>query len=180
MTEKELRADAISEVAELVGTRPEWLDALINFETGGTYDPMKKNPVSSARGLIQIVDASAQDLGYRDSLEAVTKNPTFYSQLDNVVLPYLLRWKKKFGSLDTQQKLYMTVFYPVAVTWPEEKEFPVEVQKLNPGIKTPKDYISHVNRRLVVGNLTFPKATPILLIALAGIGVYFWMKSGRK
>ena len=29
---------------------PRWLQDMIYFETGGTMDPKKKNPVSSARG----------------------------------------------------------------------------------------------------------------------------------
>ncbi len=48
--------------------------------------------------------------------------------------------------LNTQQRLYMSVFYPEARDWPLSTKFPAKVQKQNPGIVTVNDYIAGVNR----------------------------------
>ena len=177
---KESQAQIISDVAQAIGTQPQWLDALINFETGGTYNPQIKNPKSSARGLIQIIDSSAQDLGFDSSLDAVTMYPNFESQMRNVVQPYFQRWMKSFGPLDTQQKLYMTVFYPKAVTWDTQREFPDSVKAVNPGINKPQDYIDFVNARVKEGALHFPKALPLTGLLIAGALIYLLVRRKRK
>lgn len=171
-----VQARKIAEIASKIGTQPRWLDALINFETGGSYSTTAQNPYSSAKGLIQIIDSSAREIGYRDSTDAVQSNLDFRDQMDNVVLPYFERWMKQFGALNTQQKLYMTVFYPKAVDWPPNKEFPLSVQKVNPGIKTPQDYINFVNARVKEENMHFSKGMPLVAIALLGLGAWFWLK----
>jgi len=176
---KEAQATKIREVASAVGTQPQWLDALINFETGGTYSTTIKNPKSSARGLIQIINASAQDLGYADSLDAVTRNPDFDSQMEFVVKPYLQMWMNRFGPLDTEQKLYMTVFYPKAVTWDINREFPDSVKAVNPGITKPSDYINYVNARVKESALHFPKALPLAGLLVLGLGAYLLLKRRR-
>lgn len=173
----------IERVASLVGTRPEWLDALINFETGGTYSTTIKNPVSSARGLIQIIDAAARDIGYKDSLDAVTRNNDFDSQMMNVVLPYLRMQQRRYtggGSLDTKQKLYMAVFYPAYMDNPPDTAFSSNIKKVNPGIDTVQDYINYVDAK--VNNVPYIKGAgpskilPLLLIAAVAAGVYLMKK----
>lgn len=179
---KETNAAKIIEVATIIGTEPRWLDALINFETAGTYDPFKNNPNSSALGLIQIINSSAQEIGYLDSADAVKSNPDFDSQMDNVVLPYFLLWKKRLGisAYDTQQKLYMTVFYPSAVTWDINKEFPDSIKTVNPGINKPQDYINFVNARIKESAMHFPKALPLTGLTLLAIGAILYLKNRRK
>lgn len=49
------KAAAISKVAKNIGVNPNDLAAVISFETGGTFDPNKRNPNSSATGLIQFM-----------------------------------------------------------------------------------------------------------------------------
>lgn len=162
----------INQVANRLGTSPEWLAKLIDFETAGTFKEDIKNPYSSARGLIQIIDSSARSLGFRDSLEAVTRNPDFKSQMENVVYPYL----KQYEPYPTKQSLYMAVFYPAYRYKNPSTEFPPHVQKVNPGIDTVQDYIDYVDRR--VSN--FPKSLPpLILIAAGGMILYYWKKSKR-
>ena len=180
---KETNALKIQQVAQQIGTQPEWLDALINFETGGTYSTSAQNPYSSAKGLIQIIDSSAQELGFRDSKDAVLQNRTFDTQMDNVVLPYFQLWLKrlKIPAFDTQQKLYMTVFYPKAVAWTPTQTFSDSIQNVNPGIKTPQDYINFVNARINKTTLhTFSKGLPLVAIALLGLGAWFWLKRRKR
>jgi len=49
------KAAAISKVAKNIGVNPNDLAAVISFETGGTFDPNKRNKKSSATGLIQFM-----------------------------------------------------------------------------------------------------------------------------
>lgn len=179
------RSEIIVEAAKQIGTRPEWLDALINFETAGTYDPMKRNPLSSAKGLIQFINASARDLGYADSLSLVTEFNTFESQMMGPVIEYF-KLKARQNNIDsymTKQALYMAVFYPAYWDEPVTKVFPPEVRASNPDIHTPADYIMFVDRRVNAGRLLLPdsagelstsppRIAPLLMLAGAGIGIF--------
>ncbi len=125
-------------IASQLGVRPDDLYNLIQFES--KWNPKAKNPYSSARGLIQFVDATAVKLGYKNSLDLVKKNPSILDQLQ-VVYRYL-SWFKPFTG---KQSLYMSVFYPAARRWHSGKMFPEYVRKVNPGILTPADYISKID-----------------------------------
>ena len=170
MTDKEIIAD----VASRVGVDPPLLDALINFETGGTYSPTIKNPVSSARGLIQITNAPAKDLGFRDSLHAVESYPDFKSQMYNVVLPYLDMQRRRKGSLNSEQQLFMSIFYPSYMNVAPDTQFPDAVKKVNPGINTPQDYINFVRKRISV--TAIKKALPLPMMVLAGVIAWYAIK----
>lgn len=136
----DLQLKALKEVSESLGISQETLYNLINFETAGTWNPQIKNKYSSARGLLQFTDATARSLGYKDSLDLVTKNNSIESQLYFPVLKYL----SQFKPFPTNQSLYMAVFYPAARNWNPNKAFPEKVQKVNPGIKTVQDYINKI------------------------------------
>lgn len=111
---------------------------LIDFESG--WNPNAKNPLSSARGLIQFTDKTAQNLGYSDSLDLVNKNPSIISQL-----PIVKRYLDQFRPFTGKQDLYMSVFYPAARKVSPLSEFPDFVKKSNPGITTVQDYINKVD-----------------------------------
>ena len=133
----------IGAVAGRLAVDPVALHNLISFETAGTFDPKIKNPGSSARGLIQFTDETARSLGYNDSLHLVSKNDTFEKQLNGPVYSYLSR----YIPYKNKQALYMSVFYPAAMNWPESTVFPQYVRSANPGINTVGDYISLVEGR---------------------------------
>lgn len=177
MTREEMRAK-IEEVAQTIGTNAEWLDALINFETGGTYSPTIKNPMSSARGLIQITDGAARDIGFDSSLDAVNRYPTFNAQMDNVVLPYFVMQINRHGPLDTKQRLYMSVFYPAYMDNPPDTTFSDSIRAVNPGIDTVQDYVNFVDRRVQVKALVgaSSKMLPLLLFAGAGVALYLALR----
>lgn len=130
----------IDAVAAKLHIPAEWLAKLVAFES--RFDPRAANPHSSAKGLIQFIDATAQDLGYVDSYDLVESHPTFTSQMYGPVLSYL----ERYAPYDDEQALYMSVFYPAAKDWPPEKLFPGWVQDENPGITCPGDYVAAVNR----------------------------------
>lgn len=57
------KATKIAEVANRIGVNPNDLASIISFETGGTFSPSKKNPKSSATGLIQFMKGSGGTKG---------------------------------------------------------------------------------------------------------------------
>lgn len=57
------KADSVARVAKNIGVNPNDLAAVISFETGGTFDPSKRNPNSSATGLIQFMKGSGGTKG---------------------------------------------------------------------------------------------------------------------
>lgn len=130
------------EISKKLSVNPKWLWNLIHFES--KWNPSAYNPLSSAKGLIQITDSSARKIGYKDSYDAITRNKTRTDQLRNVVYPYL----KRHTPFTTEQSLYMSVFYPAAKNWPETKAFPDSVLRVNPGIRTPLDYMKKVYKSL--------------------------------
>lgn len=156
----------IIEIANRLQIPPEWLSALIAFETAGTYDPKIKNPYSSGRGLIQVIDPTAQsEFGAADSLALVNQYPDFNSQMEGVVYPYL----KKYMPYTDLKTLSMAVFYPEYRSKPETWEFPEGIQAKNPGIKTVGDYVQHVKKRL--GTWPPLKSLSVLTAAAVGAGI---------
>lgn len=57
------KAQIIAETAQRLGMNPNDLAAVISFETGGTFSPNKRNPYSSATGLIQFMRGSGGTKG---------------------------------------------------------------------------------------------------------------------
>lgn len=133
---------ALQYVADKIGVPKKKLWGLIQFES--SWNPSAKNPYSSARGLIQFVNKTARGMGYRSSYDLVLKNPTIEDQLYDPVLKYFMQ----YIPYKNDQSLFMAVFYPKARFWPELKEFPAWVLKVNKGIRTPLDYMNYVYKKL--------------------------------
>ncbi|MBX2836547.1 MAG: LysM peptidoglycan-binding domain-containing protein [Gammaproteobacteria bacterium] len=53
----------VEAMAERLGTRPEYLMAVMSFESAGSFDPAIENPLSGATGLIQFIPSTARGLG---------------------------------------------------------------------------------------------------------------------
>lgn len=159
---------ALRDVSKLLDVNPIKLQYLIQFESN--WKPAIKNPYSSARGLIQFVDKTAQGLGFQNSLDLVSQYPDIESQLRGPVYNYLKRYKP----FPTDQSLFMAVFFPVARYWPSGKQFPNYVQKVNPGIRTPGDYTRKVYSRLGLYYIS-----PVAIIATMAIG-YFLIKQQKE
>lgn len=173
----------IIQAAEEIGTVPEWLDALIDFETGGTYDPMQIGFDPHARGLIQFRNSTARDMGYRDSTHLVVSHPTFEDQMLNAVVPYfkMRQSSHNIGHYDTLQALTMAVFYPAYWNVPPNTQFPEVVRKNNPGINTPGDYMAMVEKRMKGELKPSPFAIPApLILAAAGALVYILIQGSKR
>lgn len=163
------KRDTIVEVAGQLNVPASWLDGLIAFETAGTYDPKIKNPYSSARGLIQIINSTAMDIFGMTSEQLVNTYPTFTGQMYNVVLPYLSR----YAPFPTKQSLYMAVFYPRYRSVPPDTVFPDSVQKVNPGITTVADYVNYVDRKALQSRIIRKVAPGVMLLSIGTAWLYF-------
>src|SRR5690606_7469662 len=55
--------DKVEAISARIGTKPEYLMAVMSFESGQSFRPDVKNPLSGATGLIQFIVPTAQGLG---------------------------------------------------------------------------------------------------------------------
>ncbi|MCE7987629.1 MAG: hypothetical protein DYG89_41220 [Caldilinea sp. CFX5] len=97
----------VIEMAQRLGTDPNFLMAIMSFESNG-FNPQAKNPHSGATGLIQFMPKTAEKLGTTtDALARMTAE----QQLDYVAkyfAPYT-------GRLKTLEDAYMAVLWPPAI-----------------------------------------------------------------
>jgi hypothetical protein len=151
---------ALAQAAATLGIPSAWLSAAIAHESG--WNPAIKNPLSSARGLLQWIDSTAKGLGYKDSADLIAKNPTREQQLVGPVVGYL----SKFKPFNSIEEVAAAIFYP-AYKNKLDTPLPAAVQKANPGIVTLRDY---ANRYLL------PKATTAAGagVALLAFGAAAW------
>jgi nucleoid-associated protein YgaU len=108
-TSDEFRRELVA-TAERLGVDPTDLAAVMSFETGGTFSPKIKNPLSGATGLIQWMPATARAFG------TTTAELARLSAVQQLVWveKYFARYRNR--SLTTHE-LYMVVFWgsPVGV-----------------------------------------------------------------
>lgn len=113
-SERTAFAKRVTAMAGRMGFNPNWLMAVINSETGGSFSPAQRNLAgSSATGLIQFMAATAAELGTSTAqLAAMTAT----AQLDYVerYLAMQLR-NRKLTAIADYDDLYFLVFYPAAV-----------------------------------------------------------------
>ncbi|MBT7902733.1 hypothetical protein HN587_02645 [Candidatus Woesearchaeota archaeon] len=87
------------------------LISVMDFETGGTFSPKKKNPKGSATGLIQFISRTARSLG------TTTKQLRKMTQRQQLkyVEKYFKRNSKKQTDYANPVDIALTIFYPAAV-----------------------------------------------------------------
>ena len=100
--------EKVIKMAADLETDPNFLMAIMSFESGHSFSPKKKNPVSGATGLIQFMPKTAQNLG---TSIAKLVQMTAEEQLD-VVAQYFKPFK---GRMKTLEDAYMAVLFPKAV-----------------------------------------------------------------
>jgi hypothetical protein len=106
--------DKVKGIGERLQVAPEYLMAVMGFETGGSYSPSVKNKAGSgATGLIQFMPATAK--GLETSTEQLAKMSAI-QQLDYVE-KYMSR---QAGRLKSLEDVYMAVLYPKAVGQPSD------------------------------------------------------------
>lgn len=168
MTLSQREQAALAAIAGRLAVPVQWLSNLIRHESG--FNPQAANPASSAKGLIQFTNSTAQKLGYKDSSDLIKKNPTIEKQLLGPVHSYL----SAMAPFPSEQSLYLAVFYPAARSWDVTRQFPAEVQRANPGIQTPQDYINRVQ-----GKAGAAIGGAVLALAI-GAAVFYYLSRGKK
>jgi hypothetical protein len=102
----------VKEVAPRVGLDPNWLMAIIYFETAGTFSPSITNPLGYI-GLIQFGASARKTLGVtKEKLKAMTA----VEQLDYVEKYFKLYQGKYKSYVDS----YFAVFFPPAIGKPDD------------------------------------------------------------
>lgn len=97
----------IREVSDKLGISPSWLMMVIWVEC--RFNSQAVNKYSGAFGLIQFLPSTLAGLGY--SIHEV-KGKYGVWQLENLVLPYLLKYR---GKMNSAYDVYLAVFYPLAL-----------------------------------------------------------------
>lgn len=149
----------VREVAGRLGFDPNWLMAVMAFETGNTFNPAQKNLAGgSATGLIQFTASTARDLG-TTTLEL--SRMTGVEQLD-----YVEKYYSKYAkSINNLGDCYMKVLWPKAmgkpdsyIMWVKNDPDTGKYYNANAGLDSNKDgtitrgeAVSRVNDRLKVG-----------------------------
>ena len=97
----------VEAMAERIGTQPEYLLAVMSFETGGSFSPGVRNAAGSgATGLIQFMPATARELG--TSTDALSRMSA--TEQLQYVERYFAR-RSDPGDLNTLEGVYTTVLY---------------------------------------------------------------------
>lgn len=105
--------EKVTGIAARLGADPNFLMAVMAFESGGTFSPSVKNKLSGATGLIQFMSKTAEGLG--TSLAELAQM-TAEEQLD-----FVERHFRPFrGKLKTLEDTYMAVLLPAAVGKPND------------------------------------------------------------
>ncbi len=133
---------AIRELSSYLDVPESWVIEIIQKESG--WNPQAKNPNSSARGLIQFMDATARDAGYNDSLDLVNTHSSIVDQLNYPVKQYFSRYKP----FKTNAEFYLSVFYPALRKSGYSSRFSDSIIKSNPRVITPAHYVAYVKGRL--------------------------------
>lgn len=100
--------EKVVQIAADLKTDPNFLMAVMSFETGGSFSPSVRNKFTNATGLIQFMPATAKGLG--TTIEALAKMSQL-RQLDFVEMHF----KPFRNRLKTLEDAYMAVLMPVAI-----------------------------------------------------------------
>ncbi|MEM6685773.1 MAG: hypothetical protein AAF617_08310 [Bacteroidota bacterium] len=104
--------DSVIDYSESLGIDPNWLMAVMYFETAGTFSASIRNPYSDATGLIQFMPATAIDLGTTiDQLALMSAEEQLY-----YVYRYYYPYK---GRIKSYVDLYLATFFPAAIGKPD-------------------------------------------------------------
>jgi peptidoglycan hydrolase-like protein with peptidoglycan-binding domain len=100
--------DEVVAMARRLGTDPNYLMAVMSFESGETFSPSVKNPGTSATGLIQFMASTARSLGTTTQALAQMSAVQQLKSVEKYFQPY----RNKLSSLED---CYMAVLWPRAV-----------------------------------------------------------------
>lgn len=115
----------VVDICDRLECDPNHLMAVMAFETGGSFSPNQRNPISSAIGLIQFVPGGLrmlnEDGGSPITIKALAEMDAV-EQLD-VVERYMRFIIKRYGRFNTLGDLYASVFFPAMIGKPDDFVF---------------------------------------------------------
>lgn len=176
-------AEKVKFIAYRLSMNPDYIMTVMAFETGKTFSPSVRNPLSSATGLVQFISPTAIALG---TTTAALAKMSALQQLDYVE-KYFAMQKKIYGPLKTLVDTYLSVFYPAAIKKELGYQFSSSVTAVNKvfdgnkdGIMTKQDVANHIvdwrkkNDAFIVSPLI---KQPIRTVVGAVKTVYGWEKT---
>lgn len=115
-------ATKVKAISVRLGIKPNWLMAVMDFESG--LNPKAVNPISNATGLIQFMPSTANGLG--------TSVASLYEMSAMKQLDYVEQYLSPYtGKMTSFINTYLAVFYPAAISWSMDKQFPSNVVAVN-------------------------------------------------
>ena len=104
----------VAAMAARLGTRPEYIMAVMSFESGGTFSPAKENRKTHATGLIQFMPSTAQGMLAEEgtNVTATRAREIFAAMSPTEQLKYVEKYlaQRKFnGRLGTLEGVYTAV-----------------------------------------------------------------------
>ena len=181
----------VASISSQLEIDPNWLMAIIFWESAGTFSPSVENKSTGATGLIQFMPSTAKGLG---TSTTALKKMSAVEQLD-WVYKYYLPYK---GKIKNYVDTYFVTFFPLAVGKPDN--FVIEANNIpasliasqNPAFdvnkdgkvqvwevkkvmleKLPKEWIRNGSVSLAVKSYT-PQIIIGLLLIGAGASLYYF------
>lgn len=109
-TDDAFRRELIA-MSDRIGLNPDYMAAVMSFETAGSFDPAQKNlGGGSAVGLIQFMPTTAKGLG--------TTRADLMAMGPVEQLAFVEKYMKRAGKLRTLSDHYMAVFAPIGIGKP--------------------------------------------------------------
>ncbi len=105
---KDAFVSKVQSISQSLSINPDWLMAVMDLETGGTFNPAIRNATTGATGLIQFLPSTAASLG---TSVGDLANMTNVDQLD-YVYKYMHQYKQY---LTDYISVYLAVFFPAAL-----------------------------------------------------------------
>ncbi|TYB78337.1 transglycosylase SLT domain-containing protein [Bizionia myxarmorum] len=141
----------IKEVSSYLNIDPNWLMAVINFESAGTFSPSIENHITGATGLIQFMPNTAQSLG--TTVSALSRM-SGVQQLD-YVKQYYNPYKTKIKSYID---LYFATFFPIAIG--KAGNYVLQTSRIPPGVIATSNPIFDINKD---GKITKQEVETVML-----------------
>lgn len=191
-----LFADKVKQIAQNIGTKPDYLMAVMYHESAGTLRSDIVNPYSGAVGLIQFMPDTAKWIG---TTITDLKKMTNVQQLDYIE-KYYSKWKQAGAKFEKPYKLFLTTFYPASLVkgWANNKNYIFGKEKSDNWARTIalqnkgfdldkdgyisiKDYEKYHNRLfekygIKIKNNTVPIIAGIVITAGISYGIYKYTK----
>lgn len=145
----------VKQVAKRLGINPNWLMAIMYFESAKTFSPSITNSIG-ATGLIQFMPNTAIGLG---TTTAALRQMTAVQQLDYVEKYYLQNYKYlKITAASSYVDTYLITFFPAAVN--KGLDFVIQTKNLSAALIAKQNPIFDVNKD---GKITVREIQEVML-----------------